>query len=40
MAKDIKGNKKGFFRYVSRKRENVGLLLDEVGAVVTEATER
>lgn len=40
MAKDIKGNKKGFFKYVSRKRENVGLLLDEVGALVRENTEK
>ena len=43
LAKDVKGNKKVFFKYVSSKRktgENVGLLLNEVGALVTEITEK
>ncbi|GAB0207970.1 mitochondrial enolase superfamily member 1 [Grus japonensis] len=43
LAKDVKDNKKGFFKYISSKRksrENVGLLLNEVGALVTEDTEK
>jgi len=37
MVRDGKDNKKGFFKYISSKRktmENVGLLLNEVGALV------
>jgi len=43
LAKDIKDNKKGFFKYISSKRktrENVGLLLNELGVLVTEDTEK
>ncbi|GAB0208273.1 mitochondrial enolase superfamily member 1 [Grus japonensis] len=43
LAKDVKDNKKGFFKYISSKRktrENVGPLLNEVGALVTEDTEK
>jgi len=43
LARDVKDNKKGFFKYISRKwktRENVGLLLNEVSALVTEDTEK
>ena len=43
LARDVKDNKKGFFKYISRKRktrENVGLLLNEVGALVTKDTEK
>jgi len=42
-ARDVKENKKVFFKYISRKwktRENVGPLLNEVGALVTEDTEK
>ncbi|GAB0179181.1 mitochondrial enolase superfamily member 1 [Grus japonensis] len=42
LAGDVKDNKKGFFKYISSKRktrENVGLLLNEVGALVMENTE-
>jgi len=38
LAKDMKDNKKGFFKYVNSKRrtrDNVGLLLNEVGALVS-----
>jgi len=38
LAGDVKDNKKGFFKYISSKqksRDNVGLLLNEVGALVT-----
>ena len=38
LAQDVKDNKKGFFKYISRKRktgENVGLLLNGVGTLVT-----
>jgi len=34
LAKDVKKNKKGFFKYISSKRrirDNVGPLLNEVG---------
>ncbi|GAB0199208.1 mitochondrial enolase superfamily member 1 [Grus japonensis] len=40
---DVKDNKKGFFKYISSKRktrENVGPLLNEVGALVMEDTEK
>ncbi|GAB0205276.1 mitochondrial enolase superfamily member 1 [Grus japonensis] len=43
LAKDVKDNKKGFFKYLSSKREtreNVGLLLNEVSALVMEDTEK
>jgi len=42
MARDVKSNKKGFFKYISSKstREDVGLLLKELGALVTEDTEK
>jgi len=42
-ARDVKDNKKGFFNYISNKRkarDNVGPLLNEVGALVTEDTEK
>jgi len=42
-GRDVKGNKKGFFKYISSKwktRDNVGLLLNEVGALVTEDAEK
>ncbi|GAB0203212.1 mitochondrial enolase superfamily member 1 [Grus japonensis] len=41
--RDVKDNKKGFFEYISSKRktrENVGPLLNEVGALVMEDTEK
>ena len=41
-TRDVKDNKKGFFKYISRKRktrESVGPLLNEVGALVTKDTE-
>ncbi|GAB0177485.1 mitochondrial enolase superfamily member 1 [Grus japonensis] len=43
LARDVKDNKKGFFKYISSKRKprgNVCLLLNEVGALVTEDTEK
>jgi len=43
LARDVKDNKKDFFKYISSKwntRENVGSLLNEVGALVTEDTEK
>jgi len=43
LARDVKNNKKGFFKYISSKRktrDNVGLLLNEVGALVTEDAEK
>ncbi|GAB0182598.1 mitochondrial enolase superfamily member 1 [Grus japonensis] len=43
LARDVKDNKKGFFKYISSKRktrENVGPLLNEVGALVMEDTEK
>jgi len=39
----VKGNKKGFFKYTSSKqrtREGVGPLVNEVGALVMEDTEK
>lgn len=42
LARDVKNNKKGFSKYISSKRnarDNVGLLLDGVGAVVMRDTE-
>jgi len=43
LARDIKDNKKCFFKHISSKwktGENVGLLLKAVGALVTEDTEK
>ncbi|GAB0177889.1 mitochondrial enolase superfamily member 1 [Grus japonensis] len=43
LARDVKENKKGFFKYISSKRktrENVDMLLNEVGALVMEDTEK
>jgi len=40
---DVKDNKKSFFKYISSKwktRDNVGLLLNTVGVLVTEDTEK
>jgi len=43
LARNVKNNKKGFFKCISSKgkmRENVGPLLNEVGALVTEDAEK
>ncbi|CAM5157258.1 unnamed protein product [Natator depressus] len=43
LARDVKSNKKGFFRYVSNKKkvkESVGPLLNEGGNLVTEDVEK
>ncbi|GAB0203144.1 mitochondrial enolase superfamily member 1 [Grus japonensis] len=43
LARDIKGNKKNFYRYVSdkrRRRENVGPLRNEIGDPVTQDMEK
>jgi len=43
LARDVKGNKKSFFKYISSKRktrDNAGLLLNEVGVLVTEDAEK
>jgi len=43
LARDVKDNKKGYFKYISNKwktRENVGALLNEVDALVTQGTEK
>ncbi|GAB0183494.1 hypothetical protein GRJ2_000814700 [Grus japonensis] len=43
LARDVKDKKKGFFKYISSKRktrENAGLLLNEVGALVMADTEK
>jgi len=43
LAKDVKDNKKSFFKYISSKRktrDNVGPLLNEAGALVTEDAEK
>lgn len=43
LAKDVKDGKKVFIKYISKKRktrENMGLLLNEVGVLVTEDTEK
>lgn len=42
-VREAKDNKKGFFKYVKSKRktrDNVSSLLNEVGALVTEDTEK
>jgi len=41
--RDVRNNKKGFFNYISSKRkarDNVGLLLNEAGVLVTEDAEK
>ena len=43
LARDVKDNKKGFFKCISRKRKtrvNVGPLLNEVGVLVMEDAEK
>jgi len=43
LARDVKDNKKGFFKYVisgQKTRENVGRLLNKVDALLTEHTEK
>jgi len=43
LARDVKDKKKGFFNYISSKQktsQNVGLLLNEVGALVMEDAEK
>jgi len=43
LASDVKNNKKDFFKYISSKRktrDNVGLLLNEVGVLVMEDAEK
>jgi len=43
LSRDVKDNKKGFFKYISSKwktRDNVGLLLNEVGVLVMGDTEK
>ncbi|XP_068809548.1 uncharacterized protein [Struthio camelus] len=43
LARDVKDNKKGFFKYITSKRktrENVGLLLNGAGALVTKDIEK
>jgi len=43
LERDVKDNKKGFFKYIRSKqktRENVGPLLNEVRALVMEDTEK
>jgi len=43
LARNVKNNKKGFFNYIRSKkkaRDNVGSLLNEAGALVTEDAEK
>ena len=43
LARDVRNNKKGFFKYISSKRktrDNVEPLLNEVGVLVTEDAEK
>lgn len=43
LVRNVKGNKNGFYKYISRKRkirENVGLLLDGAGDLVTKDMEK
>jgi len=43
LARDVKNNKKGCFRYISSKRksrDNVGPLLNQAGALVMEDAEK
>ena len=43
LVREVKDNKNGFFKYIKSKRstrENMGPLLNEAGALVTENTEK
>ncbi|KFP90774.1 hypothetical protein N311_01836, partial [Apaloderma vittatum] len=43
LAREVKDNRKGFFKYIAAKtntRDNVGPLVNELGALVTEDTEK
>jgi len=43
LARDVKNNKKGFFKYISSKRkarDNVGQLLNEAGVLVMKDAEK
>jgi len=43
LARDLRNNKKSFFKYISSKwktRDNVGPLLNEAGVLVTEDAEK
>lgn len=43
LARDMKDNKKGFYKYISSKRkiwENVGLLLNQIHVLVAGDTEK
>ena len=43
LARDVKDNMKGFFKYISSKRktrDNAGPLLNEAGVLVTEDAEK
>jgi len=43
LARDVRNNKKGFFKYISSKRktrDNVRPLLSEAGVLVTEGVEK
>jgi len=43
LARNVKDNRKGIFKYIGRKkktRDNVGPLLNEVGVLVMEDTEK
>ncbi|GAB0186733.1 mitochondrial enolase superfamily member 1 [Grus japonensis] len=40
VARDVKDNKKGFFKYISSKRKTRENVLNEVAALVTEDTEK
>jgi len=43
LTRDVKNNKKGFFNYISSKwktRDNMGMLLNKVGVLVMEDTEK
>jgi len=43
MPRDVEGNKKGFYKYISGKkktRENVGPLLKEMRELVTQDSEK
>ncbi|KAK4806988.1 hypothetical protein QYF61_000317 [Mycteria americana] len=39
-ARDVKGNKKGFYKHIRRNRENVGPLLNGAGDLVTQDMEK
>lgn len=43
LSRDFKDNKKGFYKCISSKsklRKNVGLMLNQMGVLVTEDTEK